>query len=420
MSIKGRLVSVDPGRKSLKFLEERIDDNGYRGMQISQHNRYDQGFILVMLEELYNLVGTSKMIIRTTDLSKRPNNTPEEQTYAQYVSTLCQRLGRCTQDSVRKNLFVDLNRMGFIYRYNKRGKLALPCERKTIKYIQLTKDAVNLVNAKNIFERNLVYTKGIERMTKGLESNLIGVLQQLDNYLNIYEFMFFGSYLGCKLNDKCYTEDDIVELIKDFRSMSKFQKLKIESEIRNYCDPRNFEKVGNNKTDKRDFHNWKNEAEQIYKILGQTVLYDVINGDKLVIKIGEGAIFENEVKLKRSYSEKNKYFEKHNITKTPGYELHHIVSLFTANNRNEYSTLDNWQNMIYIDAFTHSKLHNISDTYFEIEFNNASLELTDIVPGKNNPKIIFKKDKNILYDISNKEIMKKYNTGILESIYDSY
>lgn len=420
MSIKGILTSIDPGRKCLKFLEERIDDIGYRGMQISQHNRYDCNFIITMLQEMYNLVGYEKMTIRTIDLSKRPSNTPEEKIYAEYVANLCSKLGRCTQDSVRKNLFVDLHRMGFIYRFNKDKELVLPKEIGRIKYVQLTHDGIKLIQAKSLFDKNFIYTKGIERMTNGLESNLIGVLQQLDNKLHIYEFMFFGSYLGCKLNGKQYTEDDIVELIKDFRSMSRYQKIQMENEVQIYCNPDNFEGDGKDKTDKRDFHNWKNESEQIYMLLGQTILYDVINNENLVIKVGDGALFENETKLKRSYSEKAKYFEAHNIKKTPGYELHHVVSLFMANDRNEYSTLDVWQNMIYIDAFMHSKLHDTSDTYFQIDFNNDDLELSDIVTSKKNPKLLFKKDKNILYNVKHQDNIYKYNKDLLNSIYDYY
>lgn len=420
MSIKGKLTKIDPSRKCLVFLENRIDDIAYRGMQLSEHNRYDREFIVIMLQEMYKLIGNNRMAIRTTDLSKRPYNTPEEKTYAEYVTKLCGKFDRCTQDSVRKNLFVDLHRMGFIDRFKKNGQLILPYERSVIKYVQLTNDGIKLAQSNNIFDRNFIYTKGIEKLTKGLGTDLIGVLQQLDNVLYVIEFMFFGSYLGCSLQGKQYTEDDIVELIREYRSMSKFQKKQVEEEVQLYCNPDNFIGKGKDKTDKRDFHNWKNEADQIYKILGQTVLYDVIDKKKLVIKIGDGSVFENESKLKRSYSEKKKYFKEHSIQKTAGYELHHVVSLFMANDRNQYSSLDVWQNMIYIDAFMHSKLHDTSDTYFEIDFKNDDLELSDIVPSKKNPKLTFKKDKNILYNISHQETIKKYNKSVLNSIHDDY
>ena len=230
--------------------------------------------------------------------------------------------------------------------------------------------------------------------------------------------MYFGSFLGCEIHNKKYTESDIIELIKDYRHMSKYQKIQLEKEVISYCNPNNFNKKGMNKNNKRDYHNWKNEAEQIYMLLNQTVLYEIIDKNKLVVKVGEGALFENEAKLKRSYTEKKKYFENHDIQKTPGFEFHHIVSLFMADNKNEYSSLDVWQNMIYIDAYMHSKLHDTCDTYFEIKFENNNLIIEDIECTNKNKSLKLIKDKNILYNTKNIKIMKTYNKGYLESLID--
>jgi len=70
MGIRENLAKIDPSKKCLRFLAERILDVNYRGIQLSQHNRYDVVFITTMLTEMYNLVGRNKMFIRTTDLSK--------------------------------------------------------------------------------------------------------------------------------------------------------------------------------------------------------------------------------------------------------------------------------------------------------------------------------------------------------------
>ena len=126
MSLFNQLTSIDPSKECLKFLAKRILSNNYRGVQLSQHNRYDVNIISTMLVEMYNIVGINKMRIRTTDLSKRPHNTPDEYIYANYVNVLMNKIGRCTQDSVRKNLFVDLHRMGLINRYDKNNQLIYP------------------------------------------------------------------------------------------------------------------------------------------------------------------------------------------------------------------------------------------------------------------------------------------------------
>lgn len=73
---------------------------------------------MVILRNLYKIVGTEKLHIRTSDSSKRPINNEKELKYSKYVNEIQKQTGRCTQDSLRKNIFVDLNRMGLINRYS--------------------------------------------------------------------------------------------------------------------------------------------------------------------------------------------------------------------------------------------------------------------------------------------------------------
>ena len=102
-----KLLTIDPSKKCLVFLHERILVDNYRGLQISQHNRYTYEQVVGMLEIFYDLVNDNKMNIRTTDLSKRPFNTPDEYIYAEYTNKVIKKYGKGTQDSIRKNLFVD-------------------------------------------------------------------------------------------------------------------------------------------------------------------------------------------------------------------------------------------------------------------------------------------------------------------------
>ena len=118
--------------------------------------------------------------------------------------------------------------------------------------------------------------------------------------------------------------------------------------------------------------------------------------------------------MRRSQSQKQKYFENHNVEKKAGFELHHVVSLFMAKNRNQYSDLDVWQNMIYIDAFTHSRLHDTSRTYFRIKFDGDDLLLNDIVEAKKNEPIHCQIDTNIIYNPKKQDDMLKCNQSILD------
>ena len=60
---KKNLINTDPSKKCFDFLARRIADDNYRGIQLSQHNRYDMDMIIILLQEMYNLVKESQMAI---------------------------------------------------------------------------------------------------------------------------------------------------------------------------------------------------------------------------------------------------------------------------------------------------------------------------------------------------------------------
>lgn len=99
------ILKIDESKECIKFLVKRVQSENYRGVQISQHNRYEQKEILIILQEIYNLCGENYLQIRTTDLSKRPQNINGEEMYAKLTHNIASKIGRCTQDSLRKNIF---------------------------------------------------------------------------------------------------------------------------------------------------------------------------------------------------------------------------------------------------------------------------------------------------------------------------
>jgi hypothetical protein len=71
------LLAICPGNKAIEFIAERITDDNYRGDKSSQHNRYKMDDVICILTLFNKCAPCGKaMIIRTTDISKRPNNTP--------------------------------------------------------------------------------------------------------------------------------------------------------------------------------------------------------------------------------------------------------------------------------------------------------------------------------------------------------
>ena len=402
-----QLCNIDASKSCFSFLADRIGSVNYRGVQFSQHNRYDLNIIYIMLKELYDLVGTEKMIIRTTDLKNRPYNIPEETMYARYVDVLCRKLGRCTQDSVRKNLFVDLHRMNLIERYDANENALDPYARGTKKYVKISDLGLDLINSNHtLFERKLRYTRAIDTLTKGLADQLLDIAT-IDGFITETEFQFFFSFIGKELNGHIYSKTELLDFIKEFRMTSKYQQKFAINTVKEYCDPATF--VGD-KTKKRDYHNWLNETQQIFMLMGQTAYYEESNG-ALNIRVGEDSLYENKEKLVRSKNEKEAYFSHHSVNKQPGFELHHIVPLCWAKNALEFSMLDVWKNLIYIDGYKHSIITQKNNEHVRLAFVDGDISLKNF----NDDEIYCKKGENVLYKESNQIIMSRYNDDLLNS-----
>ncbi|MBO6094543.1 restriction endonuclease subunit R [bacterium] len=246
------LLNIDTSNNALKFLYKRILCEDYRGLQISQHNRYTQEEVKIMLQEFYNVANTDIMQIRTTDLSKRPNESSGEEKYSRYINAVHDRLNRVTQDSMRKNYFVDFHRMGFIERLKYNGDPVSKFGRDSTKYVRLTNLGLSFINNDNIFQQNIIYNDGLNNLFKGFLRDFMLIICEHKKYISEYDYMFFISFLGFKIDDEIIDVYKIINLLKEFDKLSKFQKEYAINIIKNYCNPINF---NGNKKDKRDFGN---------------------------------------------------------------------------------------------------------------------------------------------------------------------
>lgn len=403
---KLELVYIDKSKECLKFLEDRLKLENYRGIQISQHNRYCLEDILIILKTFYNHVGKEKMEIRTTDISKRPENLPNEEKYAKFVNEVNKKMNRGTQDSIRKNLFVDLERMGLLKRYS---------DKNTIKSVSITDKGIQLINPKlDKLKRQMKYSECIDELLKGFAIKIINILTELDK-ISLLEFTLFVSFVDKNIGNKVFLEDDIIELVKDFRSLSAPQRELIENKIKEYATPDNFK---GNKKEKKDYHNWKNESQQIINLLNQTALYEYDKNRKILnFKCNkENSLFKKEdiekLKLKRSRLEKEKYFNQHNVTKQKGYELHHVVPLLKAKNAEHFFLLDVWENLLYIDGKKHAEITQNGNRQIILNIlENNDIKLTDLEND-----LYLKFNDNVFYSVNNKEKMKKTNKELLETL----
>lgn len=405
-----QILQIDSSKNCLKFLVDRLQSVNYRGIQISQHNRYTKDQILIILEEIYNLCSENLMQIRTTDLSKRPCNIEGEELYAQLTHNIASKLDRCTQDSLRKNIFVDMHRMNLLKRFNKNKKPVSPFAKGIKKYIALSEEGIELLLAKDdIFTQNLLYTRALENLFRGFGEEILYIILELDShFIDLYEILFFATFINQKLNGKIYTRSDIIGFIKEYRMLSKFSQNKLKEDVKNYCNPNNF---SGDKTQKRDFHNWLNETQQIVSILTQMVYFEYNKQDKrLYIRTGKDGVFEDKTKLKRSLKQKQEYFSQHNIlNKTRGFELHHIVPLCFAKSKIEFYTIDDWRNLVYIDAYSHAQITQNNNANIKLSFSEKDAIFSDY----ENDKVKCTYNKEIKYNPDKQNEMLDYNNKLL-------
>ena len=79
--------NISSGNKALEFIDFRIKAEKYRGSSSSQHNRYVMSQIIDILKLLDKYAPIQElMAIRTSDLSRRPQNTDDEIQYAKFCN----------------------------------------------------------------------------------------------------------------------------------------------------------------------------------------------------------------------------------------------------------------------------------------------------------------------------------------------
>ena len=219
--------------------------------------------------------------------------------------------------------------------------------------------------------------------------------------------MFFISAIATDTSFNL-NSNDAIKLIKDYRNLTLIQKRAVTETLKVKLIP---EKYAGDKTDKRDYHNWRNRVMQIYYLLDQTVYFEV-RREQLFIKEGKNSLKEEIKKLNRSLSQKYEYFSKHNITKILGFELHHVVPLAWSESIHHFKMLDVWKNMVYIDGFSHAKITQNKNRNVEMSLAEVDIILSDY----NDNDVYLKFKENILYNPKNQLTMKEYNEEMLNVV----
>lgn len=408
--------NINISNEALEFIEARIKSDDYRGLHLFQHYRYDLNFIRVVLGEIYNYEQNTNnkfLKIRTTDSSKRPENKNDEIEYSKIISNIKLRTGKGTQDSIRKIIFVDCNRMGFLNRYDKNRNLILPnTNSKRYTFVSLSDKGKKFIQSENIKDQYFIFSSGLYRIIGTLVNILEYLITKYDlKYISKYEFMYFVS----AVNDDSSFSIDVDKcgyLIQEFRLLGDIDRKNVTKLLKSEMKPKNFPK---NKKISRDFSNWENEASEIFLLLSTTVYFEVRNKIKLILNNSDTsleAIIGKEFKRLRSLQEKKNYYINHQVDKILGFELHHVIALEYADSPALYKLLDDWKNMVYIDAFNHSKITQNKNK------NVVMLTMGDdlILKDYSNSEVYLKNKENIAYSTLKQPTMLSYNFELLKTI----
>ena len=400
------IIAIEPNNIFLQYIVGRIKDNNYRGLHVSQHDRYDLNRLIKILTGIYNIVNNDEFRIPLGD--DNGENDAECNGYYEIVRQVKIISGVGTINSLKKNFFVDFQRMGLLERFDTHNNIIQPSKRGHIHSAKLTERAINLITTDSIQERYKIFTDALDVLFADAISDIANILyysNYKNNFIGIFEFMFIMT------DDRQSTNIDKIKLIDSFRSL-KNKKDKVIDLIKEYCTPSNF--IGN-KTDKRDFENWKNETQQIFTLLKNTVYFDITqNGLKL--NTGTYGIFTDSQIRIRSLGAKQEYFKEHNIKKQLNFELHHIIPFSKARNKIEFKIIDNWRNLIYLKHNKHSQITKNRDKNIILSANETQADFIDT----DNNKISAENGIETFYKGNLAKKITNYNNKILKEFFQYF
>ncbi|TLE16553.1 hypothetical protein LS72_002715 [Helicobacter apodemus] len=240
----------------------------------------------------------------------------------------------------------------------------------------------------------------------GVVQDVLDILNALKpQYISVSEMMFFITYLGKEYQGNILTKDKIVEFINEFRSLKARAKV-VEDVVSEFCSPSNFE---GNKTDKRDFHNWRNETQSMFNSFDLMSLFEYdTERQRLLLKAN---INGEKITFKRSSLIKAEYFKQHEVQKDVRFELHHIVPFYYAKDIDALKAIDNWQNLIYIDANSHKifSLDKSAKKAIRLNFRDLDAVLDNLIGDE----ILLKYTDNIKYKVELQQRLIRYNQNLL-------
>jgi len=358
------IKNIDSKNEFLDYIVERVLRNDYRGIQISQHNRLTFSYFEKLIESMFEIAGKETFRIHVGD--DEGELQPEAQTYYKIVKTVNKKTGKGTINSIKKNTFPDIAKMGFIQRFDK-GKNLIDeySPRKGIYYVCLTPLAIKFISMTK-FERIKSFSDGIDRLVGNFSNDLAEFLSLNEyniNYIDISEFMYIISDQRSSV-----TWNDKLTYITAYRKLNTIQKENLDRLLKLYCNPSNLR----NKADKtllRDYSNWKNESQQVFGLFSNSAYFKVI-ANRLALNDGELGVFDKNVR--RTTQGKNDYYKNHRVQSDRNFEFHHIIPFSKAKNQFELSLIDDYKNLLYILNTKHAEFKNFNNDLVKLKYTEDS------------------------------------------------
>lgn len=226
---------ISPDNDFINYIVERVYSNEYRGVQCSQHNRLTFNYFSNLISIIYNVAGENTFDIHIGD--DNGSRQPNAQTYYQIVDLIKQKVGKGTVNSVKKNTFPDIARMGFLNRYDQSGnKIVEGASRAVVYSVSLSSLGCKFAKA-TAFEKIKLFTDGVDVLTQNTASELVEILYLNDlgiDYIDILEFMYIFSD-----DRKGITTNDKLRLMLEYRHLSTYQKSQLDEKLKLFCNPNN-------------------------------------------------------------------------------------------------------------------------------------------------------------------------------------
>jgi hypothetical protein len=397
-------------------IRERLMGGQYRGEHKSQHNRTSSIMTkvkkIMQAIELYGGDNNGRLMMPPGDDEKEKeeyNKCRDHENFYKMLEYLRQNLVAVKSNSLRKNIFVDLEKMGYIER--------CPKNKKPFKTVALTENGLQLANDEDMDSCYRSHQQALLKLIeKDYHDKVLNIMAET-GHLDIDECMYFI--------DKIIPYEDSVRRISMYRKLSKPQRKNIDRYVKEEIKKINKlvnEKIkldGNSnryKNYQRDFSNWKNLAGQNFAILSMMNSFKRVRRGRLDLK-DNVTVYNKGIKFERNQRQRKVYNEWHGCLdlKTGSTIAHHLYDFSNAKTEKEKERIDHHKNMLRLLPEEHNKLPTTDNPYVVLLAHDGNGQIIVGHIDDHSDTIVL---NNCIYDNNNFLEMQKYNTMLIKKYGD--